>query len=351
MPANPHPKPGQSLEAHELALLFPAADETDFQALLQSIKDNGQREDIVLLDGKVLDGWTRYSICQRLKVEPKFRPYDYTKDGKSPLQFVLDKNLNRRHLSVSSRSALAADLIPKFVAQQDKKREEEQAASRGSGAPIAPSRAGGSEPNEYDQGEGSSADESQEYQAPAPQPKAPRKRRGSTKAAETHHSPAVEAAAAAVGVSPASVEKAAALKNSDPQKFEEVKAGELSLNAATQETAAAKAKAAEYDDALSRIKTICGESLYQAVKEGVRLKTHKEVVEYAALSDDDMIKCRGLIQEGWPLKKAVKYKMQSLTQGHKISDLLTRAAAQGAMFCLFIGEWEIIVKKKENHEQ
>jgi hypothetical protein len=71
-----------------------------------SIKENGLKEPIVLLDGAILDGRNRYNACVAAGVKPTFVPFQ----GDDPVQFVIDANINRRHLNDSQRAMLAATL-------------------------------------------------------------------------------------------------------------------------------------------------------------------------------------------------------------------------------------------------
>lgn len=94
----------QTLELHPLCTLFPRMGGTQFSSLRDDIKANGLQEDIILLDGMVLDGGNRYRACIDACVEPKFRSYN----GNDPVQYVLTKNLLRRHLTAGQRSIIVA---------------------------------------------------------------------------------------------------------------------------------------------------------------------------------------------------------------------------------------------------
>ena len=59
-----------------------------------------------------------------------------------------------------------------------------------------------------------------------------------------------------------------------------------------------------------------------------------------------MLELRGLIENAWSLRDAEKYKFNSMTLGHKIRDLLDRAAAQGTTYLLEINGWEIECRRK-----
>jgi len=96
----------KAYEFHDLANIFPLIAGDRFDSLVESIKANGLREDIWLYEGKILDGRNRYLACQVADVEPRFQKYD----GKNPVAFVIDYNLERRHLNESQRSIAAARL-------------------------------------------------------------------------------------------------------------------------------------------------------------------------------------------------------------------------------------------------
>lgn len=88
------------MERHPLSAAFPDMDHEDFDDLVASIKAHGQREPITIYQNKVLDGWHRYRACQQLDIGPMTTEYD----GKDPVNFVIDLNLNRRHLSPSQKA-------------------------------------------------------------------------------------------------------------------------------------------------------------------------------------------------------------------------------------------------------
>src|ERR1700730_14605581 len=91
---------------HPLADLFPLIEGAEFDELVASIKSNGLREPIVTYDGQILDGRNRKRACDAAGIEPRYTPF---RDA-DPLQYVLDRNLKRRHLSVSQRASIAAEI-------------------------------------------------------------------------------------------------------------------------------------------------------------------------------------------------------------------------------------------------
>jgi ParB-like chromosome segregation protein Spo0J len=99
-------KESKDYEFHKYCLLFPLIVDKQFEELQDDIKKNGLVEPIVTYHGKILDGRNRLLACRLQGVVPRFREYN----GDNPLQFVLSKNLNRRHLSESQRATIAAEI-------------------------------------------------------------------------------------------------------------------------------------------------------------------------------------------------------------------------------------------------
>jgi hypothetical protein len=125
------------LEFHPLANLFPLIEGRDFDELVADIREHGVREQIVLHEGRILDGRNRYRAAMHLGLiseaeqavaerglepgwhtsrdadsrngEGSFIGFDPARQGE-PIAFVLSLNLHRRHLSESQRALIAADL-------------------------------------------------------------------------------------------------------------------------------------------------------------------------------------------------------------------------------------------------
>ncbi len=107
-----------SLSFHPASDIFPLVD-ADIQELQADIKANGQLEPILLLDGKILDGRTRYRACEGLGVEPLTKDVEIDKD--SVIAFVVSLNLKRRHLNESQRAIAAAKIKDYFNDNKMKK--------------------------------------------------------------------------------------------------------------------------------------------------------------------------------------------------------------------------------------
>jgi len=69
-----------------------------YEALKESIRKNGLLQPIhVTKDGKILDGHTRYDICQELDISPKFVIKDIPEENQKT--YAVTVNLKRRHLT------------------------------------------------------------------------------------------------------------------------------------------------------------------------------------------------------------------------------------------------------------
>ncbi|MBN8740705.1 MAG: hypothetical protein BGP24_14760 [Lysobacterales bacterium 69-70] len=93
-------------EFHELCRILPDMSADQFRGIVADIKANGLHHDIVLHEGKILDGRHRYRACLECGVAPRFTQFV----GKDALAFVISENLSRRHISESQRAMIAAKL-------------------------------------------------------------------------------------------------------------------------------------------------------------------------------------------------------------------------------------------------
>lgn len=99
------------MKAHELSQILPEMETADLQALAENIKQEGLKEEIVLHEGKILDGRSRFAACKLAGVKPVTRAFgDRKSDGEDPLKFVLSENVHRRHLTNEQRAIIAGEL-------------------------------------------------------------------------------------------------------------------------------------------------------------------------------------------------------------------------------------------------
>jgi ParB-like chromosome segregation protein Spo0J len=105
MTGSGEPTPGNSpLSFHPIAEIFAVLDDDRLQMLANDIAQHGLLDEIVLYEGKILDGRCRYLASARVGVAPKFREYV----GDDPLAFVIGRNIHRRHLTKTQSTFAAA---------------------------------------------------------------------------------------------------------------------------------------------------------------------------------------------------------------------------------------------------
>ena len=104
-----------------LADIFPLMSDDEFEALKSDMKAHGQREPIVLHEGRIVDGRNRYRACQELKLVPNTRDWDGVG---SLVSFIISSNLHRRHLTSSQRAAVALEIEPMLAAEAKVRQEQ-----------------------------------------------------------------------------------------------------------------------------------------------------------------------------------------------------------------------------------
>jgi len=102
-----------NLKRHPLSACFPELADDAFGDFAADIEASGQREAIVIFEGRILDGWHRYRACQMLGKE--CRAKDWPGDLVTAGAYVLSKNLHRRSLTETQR-ALALVMVRSVVA-------------------------------------------------------------------------------------------------------------------------------------------------------------------------------------------------------------------------------------------
>lgn len=183
------------MKEHELAEIFPLLEGEEFDKLVESIEENGQREPIILCEGKILDGMNRQRACEKLGINPIYKNLPEDDD---PLDFIIDMNIRRRHLNQGQKAFIAAKLLPYF----EKKARQRQATSLSMGERL----------------------------------------RSSKKIEEGKDHLASEDAAQEVGINARQVQKAKRIEQDAPEKVVDIVSGKTTLNAVDSELRKAKAE-------------------------------------------------------------------------------------------------------------
>ena len=179
---------------HPIADLFPLATDDELAGLVSDIREHGQIEAIDLFEGKILDGRNRYRACVLARITPRFE--EWQANGIAPQDYVVAKNLHRRHLTIAQRAALAVKLLPY-------EREEALHRKAEAGRSAAPGRPAGKD--------------------------TPRPEHLSSKGE------AAQKAAKKVGVGKTSVLAAELISKESPKTFKKMERGEISVTAAATE--------------------------------------------------------------------------------------------------------------------
>lgn len=104
---------------HPLSSAFPAMPDADFRALVEDIRQHGQRDPATLADGMIVDGWHRYRACEELGIPCRFDAFT----GSDAVSFVRSKNQHRRHYQKSQQAAIEVALTAWAAAHRPKKGE------------------------------------------------------------------------------------------------------------------------------------------------------------------------------------------------------------------------------------
>jgi hypothetical protein len=316
------------LEPHPFAALFPELPREELTELARDIKERGQLEPIILYKGVILDGRNRYRACQIAGVKPRIKEFDAQAARRSPEEFVLSRNLRRRHLTVGQKAAIALEWSEQIELSADPQK------NKGRGRPKGTLSEG----------------------------------------------------AKTFGINERRVFEVRQIRDARPGLYQDVKAGRRSLNDALAEisprptrfrqSGLAKSRAmsqeldgsakhemrglaqpargkvapdpqgrvaaavevppspAAIEKALARIKEILGSWFYAEVKARNLIQKPEEIVQFAKLTDAQMREIGPLLKKGWSFVAAFREVIERLTPDDEIRALHTRAVANGGNWCL-----------------
>lgn len=296
-------------ENHPIANIFPEMGEDELKALAADIKKNGLQDRIVLHEDKVLDGRHRQKACIMAGVEPGYIGFaalgeDVRKQG--PLNYVISRNLHRRHLTTSQRSQIAVELIPAFQkAEEEARKSAEVTAPKG--ATSSDAKEAGKEDDKKSKSKG-----------------------GKTTAK----------VAKAMGVSPRSVERAKKIAKESPEKAAKIKAGKSTVGKETRNISAEQKRKQALADAHKRLKQFGIDAKHEL------FKTPKDALVVAGQSDAELKRTTPLLNAGWSFKQAKAYQAKKVELKTKVEELLDRADAEGGEFHFDIDGYKIDIERK-----
>jgi site-specific DNA-methyltransferase (adenine-specific) len=119
----------EAMAWHPIACMFPMLSEKELADLSEDIKQHGQREDIVLFEGKVLDGRNRWMACTFAGVEPRTR--DFSGSSAEALEYVWSTNRLRRHLNPGQMAIAEAERLKLDHEYRQLVEAEKEKASKG----------------------------------------------------------------------------------------------------------------------------------------------------------------------------------------------------------------------------
>ena len=285
--------------------LFPELPPEELADLARDIRERGQLEPIILHKGLILDGHNRYRACQKAGVKPQTEEFNPKATKRSPSEFVLSRNLRRRHLSVGQKAAIALEWS-----------EQIQLSPR-------------AEKN---------------------------RRRGRPKGALTE-------AAKNIAINEQRVFEVRQIRDADPALYRKVKAGSHSLRGALAKISSSietRSYKSDLDNSESipqgrdwssgntrakvRIKEVLGNWFYGEVKARNLIQKTEKFVQFAKLTDTQMREIGSLLKKGWTFGTAFEEVMEWLTPGDQIRAPHTRAIANGGNWYLSsVGSFGYIV--------
>jgi hypothetical protein len=104
------------MERHPLSEKYgPSMSEEELKGLGLDIKANGQHDDIIEHEGKILAGWNRYMACLQQGVDPRIKPKDPKSD---PVAVAFGTNFVRRKLGSVQKAFFGAQFCVDTGAKQ-----------------------------------------------------------------------------------------------------------------------------------------------------------------------------------------------------------------------------------------
>lgn len=315
------------LQAHVLAMQFPMMNAAEMADHIEDIKEHGQKEPIVLLNGVVLDGRNTLFACCELNRKPIVREFgDRPTDGESPADFVYSRNFHRRSLSPAQKAAVAVNYIPFLEAEAKARKQATQFKPAGEAPPAETADTPAGAPEGAPGGE----------EGAAPDLSGVAITKGSKKGRVT------ELVAKMFGTSTGMVKIAKRLKDQAPDLFDAVLNGTMKPGTADEELDKRNASKnesenklkieAERKDALTKIKETYPEKKFEGliskIEEKKALKKHDDLLMFADIAKTRALPLIPLVKLGWSPKRSQEFLDGKIETASTVEDLLAAAVAQ-----------------------
>jgi len=111
----------------EYKALIPELLDDEYENLKESISKNGYWEEYPIIvndNNEILDGHSRWKACQELGIQPTIKVKHF-ESKEEEMRFVIETNLNRRHLNAFQKAELALKLIELEKTKRGRKPKEE----------------------------------------------------------------------------------------------------------------------------------------------------------------------------------------------------------------------------------
>jgi len=321
------------IKPHPFAALFPELPPEELTQLARDIKERGQLEPIILYKGVILDGRNRYRACQIAGVKPRIEEFDAKATRRSPEEFILSRNLRRRHLSVGQKAAIALEWSEQIELSADPHKNKGRGRPKGTLSEGA-KRIGINERRVFEVRKVRDANPSLYQDVKAD--------RRSLNSALAEISPPRDTRfrESDIGKSRAASQELDKSAQHETRGFAQSAGGKVARGAqkpASKEAAtAAKVppSPAAIEKALARIKVILGSWFYAEVRARNLIQKPEEIIRFAKLTDAQMREIGPLLKRGWNFVAAFREVIERLTPDDEIRALHTRAVENGRNWCL-----------------
>jgi hypothetical protein len=308
------------LEPHPLAALFPELLPEELAQLARDIKERGQLEPIVLYKGLILDGRNRYKACQLVGVNPRIEEFNAQISERSPEEFVLSRNLRRRHLSVGQKAAVALEWSEQIELSAAPEKNKGRGRPKGT-LPEGAKRIG--------------IDERRVFEVRRIRDTLPSLYH-EVKAGKRSLNSAL-ADISEIGIGKPDIASQEFNRNAE-HEFARPTGRKVAQSKAVGKKGAAAVKlppsSAAIKRALARIKAILGSWFQAEVKARNLIQEDAEIVQFAKLTDAQMLEIGPLLKKGWTFVAASREVTDRLTPDDEIRALHTRVVENGGNWCL-----------------